>query len=147
MFTRSCFLMGDGVTSWLCSLLHFALLAVLLSRLAFGLPKGPPQVAPKSPIVFVRQTQSKKSILSPSIYSKSCPQGPIWKFKSPRTNWGWQRAHFIRVPAGKNPIGCGFVCEFVPVGTSLILTSTVFFLVGMKMLYRASKPAYTRVFV
>jgi hypothetical protein len=33
------------------------------------------------------------------------------------------------VPAGKNPIGCGFGCEFVPLGTGtgLILTPTGFF--------------------
>jgi hypothetical protein len=42
---------------------------------------------------------------------------------------GWQRAHFTRVPAGKNPIGCGFGCEFVPagMGAGLILNPTGFF--------------------
>jgi hypothetical protein len=41
------------------------------------------------------------------------------------------------VPAGKNPIGCEFGCEFVPAGTGagLILNPTSFFLAGMKMLY------------
>jgi hypothetical protein len=55
--------------------------------------------------------------------------------------YGWQRAHFTRVPAGKNPIGCGFGCEFVPMstGTSLILHPTGFFLMGMKMLYPCSQ--------
>jgi hypothetical protein len=49
---------------------------------------------------------------------------------------------FYCMLTGKNPIGCGFGCEFVPTGTGacLILNPIGFFLVGMKMLYHARIP-------
>jgi hypothetical protein len=59
---------------------------------------------------------------------------------------------FYCMLTGKNPIGCGFGCEFVPTGTGacLILNPIGFFLVGMKMLYHARIPTmdiYIYIFV
>jgi hypothetical protein len=48
----------------------------------------------------------------------------------PSKGYGWQQAHFTCVPAGKNPIGCGFGCEY-----GFDYQPDGFFLVGIKMLY------------